>query len=73
MANITVPARHHQAVQQVIQEWHERQPRSSNAPVTLGPHQATPTVDGRLRFLDVPDDVLPWLRARGIPFAVDLH
>jgi hypothetical protein len=73
MANITVPARHEQAVQQVIQEWHARQPKSAEAPVTLGPHQPMETADGRLRFHAVPDDVLPWLRARGIPFAVDSH
>jgi hypothetical protein len=71
MANITVPSRHEHAVQQVIQEWHERQPRSGETPLTIGPHQAVPTADGRLQFLAVPDDVLPWLRARGIPFAVD--
>ena len=71
MANITVPTRHHQTVQQAIQEWNERQPKCDDASVTLGPHQAVATQDGRLRFLAVPDEVLPWLRARGIPFAVD--
>jgi hypothetical protein len=71
MANVTIPARHEQTVQQIIQEWYERQPKSDGTPVTLGPHQAVATVDGRLQFLAVPNDVLSWLRARCIPFAVD--
>lgn len=71
MVNITIPARHQLAVQQIIQEWYEGQPKSDGRPVTLGPHQAVATADGRLQFLAVPDDVLSWLRARGIPFAVD--
>lgn len=69
MANITVPARHLHAVQQVIQEWQERQPLAETTKV--GPHQPVEAADGRLQFLAIPDDVLPWLRARGIPFAVD--
>jgi len=67
MANITVPSRHQLTVEQTIRDWVERQPPEQSIDAAT---QIVMT-DGRYKFFDVPDDVLPRLRENGVPFAVD--
>lgn len=67
MANITVPWRYQTTVEQVIFDFFERQPREQSVDSSTSILMS----DGRYKFIEVPDSVLPRLRERGVPFAID--
>jgi hypothetical protein len=67
MADITFSSGHRIAVNNLIREWDNNQPKDGLLRISILPVEGH-TADGRIALLGVPEPILSMLTKRGIPF-----